>query len=199
MVANRSHAKLYENTGHRIALRAVEVISYPDGRLKNRDINADRPGRSHDSHGQGRHAMSKEVEPTAQLAEQFAKQLAEKLEHGRHMKKYDALVLVAEPRFLGTLRHTLTPATAASVVASLGKDLAHLDERDILEHLKKSIAAELDLYPALYRYRMGRADRDCAWRPVCVATRNRKSEVSVSSGIRPATPSTTYSSTTGRR
>ncbi|OGI58580.1 MAG: hypothetical protein A2809_06955, partial [Candidatus Muproteobacteria bacterium RIFCSPHIGHO2_01_FULL_61_200] len=91
--------------------------------LKNKDIGADKPGRSFDSRGQARHALSSEQEPTEHVAEQFARQLSSMLDDGRHPQRYGKLVLVAEQRFPGNLRAALSPPTAALVTAAVDKDL----------------------------------------------------------------------------
>ncbi|MBI3777824.1 MAG: host attachment protein [Gammaproteobacteria bacterium] len=82
---------------------------------------ADKPGRSFDSRGQGRHSLSTEQQATGHLAEQFAKHLSALLDDGRHQQRNAKLVLVAEPRFLGSLRAALSSPTAALVTATLGK------------------------------------------------------------------------------
>ncbi|GMR04012.1 MAG: host attachment protein [Gammaproteobacteria bacterium] len=135
LVAHRSGARLFENKGPRKGLTLVQNIEHPVGRLKSQDIDSDKHGRSFDSRGQGRHAYGKEHEPTAHVAEQFAKQLATLLEEGRNKRRYTKLVLVAEPRFLGNLRAVLTPQTAALITGTLGKDLGSVEARDMPKHL----------------------------------------------------------------
>ncbi len=109
-------------------------IPQPEGRLKNKDIGVDKPGRSLDSSGR-RHAFTNEQEPTAHVSEQFAKQLSELLESGRVQHRYSKLVLVAKPRFLGNLRAALTPQTAAFVTATLDKDLGGVEVHAMPKYL----------------------------------------------------------------
>lgn len=135
LVAHRGGARLFENKGPGKGLNLLHDIPHPEGRLKNKDIGADKPGRSFDSRGQGRHALSTEQEPTAHLAEQFAKQLSTMLEDGRSQQRYAKLVLVAEPRFLGNLRAALSSPTAALVTATLDKDLAGVEQHNMTKHL----------------------------------------------------------------
>lgn len=139
LVAHRSGARLFENNGPGTGLKLVEAIPHPEGRLKNREINADKPGRVFDSVGGGRHSMSKEHEPTEQVSRQFANQLSEKLHLGRTQNRYTQLILIAEPRFLGELRAALPPQTAALVIAELNKDLIDVDDRDLPSHLGEVI------------------------------------------------------------
>lgn len=140
LVAHRGGARLFEHSGPGKGLQLVEEISHPQGRLKNGDINSDKPGRAFDKFGGGRHSMSKEHEPKEQVAIQFAKQLAETLDRGRTGGHYGKLVLVAEPRFLGELRAALPPHTAALVSAAVDKDLGGIGNHEIAGHLANAVA-----------------------------------------------------------
>lgn len=135
LVAHRSGARLFENSGPGKGLRLVEDIPHPEGRLKNGEINSDKPGRAFDKLGGGRHSMSKEHEPKEQVAMQFARHLGEKLHLGRSQNRFARLVLVADPRFLGELRGKLDAATAALVSATLDKDLGGISNHDLPKHL----------------------------------------------------------------
>jgi len=139
MIAHRSGARLFERSGRGAGLKLVKDIPHPQGRLRNQDIDADKPGRSFDRFGQGRHAMSSEHEPTEHIAERFAKELANLLNEGAVTHRYSSLVLAAEPGFLGMLRTKLMPQTADKIIASLDKNLAHVPERDLPGYLTEII------------------------------------------------------------
>jgi len=139
LVAHRGGARVFENKGPGKGLNLLHDIPHPAGRLKNKDIGADKPGRSFDSRGQARHALSSEQEPTAHVAEQFAKQLSSMLDDGRNQHRYGKLVLVAEPRFLGNLRAALSPPTAALVTAAVDKDLGGVEAHNMPKHLGEVI------------------------------------------------------------
>ena len=135
LVADRSVARIYESFGPISSLHRVEEIAHPSGRLRSGEINADRPGRSQDSHGPHRHGLAREVSPTERLALEFAKIIAEKLHAAQLAKRYSRLVLVAGPKLLGKIRVALYPSTANLVVASLDKDLEEIPEADLPQHL----------------------------------------------------------------
>jgi protein required for attachment to host cells len=139
LVAHRGGARLLANPGPGKGLQLVEDIPHPEGRLKDGDINADKPGRVFDIVGAGRHSMSTEQAPTERVAQQFAKSLAQRLQRGRNEGRYSALVLVAEPRFLGELRAALDAPTAALVSGTVDKDLGGIDTRDLAQHLAGSV------------------------------------------------------------
>lgn len=145
LLAHRSGARILANPGPGKGLQPVEEIPHPEGRLKNQDFDADKPGRAFDSHGTARHAMEREHPPVEQAAIAFAKRLAEHLERARAAGRYDRLVLVAEPRFLGWLRESLSPETAQRVLASVDKDLADTDPRTLPERLARELQGVLRL------------------------------------------------------
>ena len=70
----------------------LETLEHPEGRLRSPSIDADRPGRSFESAGVKRHAMSREFDPKKQEAIAFAKQVAERLESARHEGEMERLI-----------------------------------------------------------------------------------------------------------
>ena len=132
--ANRSGASLFESDGK--SMRRLQDIPHPQGRMHNRETGTDKPGRSFDSFGQGRHAMGTEQEPVEHIAQQFARDLAELLNKGRVDHVYDKLVLMAEPKFLGLLRAALDKNTAVLVVQTISKDLPNINEQDLAKYLE---------------------------------------------------------------
>jgi len=134
LVAHRGGARIFESAGLKRDLKLWQDIPHPQGKLKNRDIDSDKPGRGINSHG-ARTSFQQAQGPTAHIAEQFAKQLAELLNDGRMKRLYMRLVLVAEPHFLGLLHAALSLESTALVTASIPKDLAHVELREMHKHL----------------------------------------------------------------
>ncbi|MGR8921439.1 MAG: host attachment protein [Gammaproteobacteria bacterium] len=135
LVANQSAARLFEVNADTPRLREIEDFTNPSGRLHDGDLDADRGGRTFDSAGEGRHAMTREQSATGQAADAFARDLAARLAAGRKADDCGALLLVAEPRFLGRLRAMLDDATAALVRDTLDKDLTRLDAAALADRL----------------------------------------------------------------
>ena len=134
--ANRSNASLFESDWPGKSMRRLQDISHSKGRLQNKDINTDKPGRSFDSMGQGRHSMGSDQDPIDHVAQQYASELAELLNKGRLSNAYEKLVLIAEPKFLGILRAALDKNTALLVVQSVNKELLDLKEEDVGKYLQ---------------------------------------------------------------
>lgn len=135
VVASSTRCRIFTQHKHNAPLEQLEELEHPEGRLHDRELTTDRPGRSFDSSGPGRHSMGQPVSPTEQENLRFAKTVACRIDQGRKRNSFDRLVLVADPRFLGYLRQGLTPATRSKLTAELHKNLADADPVTIREAL----------------------------------------------------------------
>jgi protein required for attachment to host cells len=89
-----------------------------------REQAADRPGRLNDP-GPGRSAVE-ETDWHALEKTRFALDMAERLRSWALDNRFDALVVVADPRTLGALRPAYHRTVAERIVAELDKDLTNL-------------------------------------------------------------------------
>ena len=134
IVGHRAGARIVEHT--RSGLQLVSEIEHAAGKLKDNELGSDRPGRAFSSVGAGRSAYSPRESAHDHASQNFASQLAETLRTARNEHRFDRLVLVAEPRFLGMLRGALDAPTAALVHDEAHKDLAHVPMHDLHNHLR---------------------------------------------------------------
>lgn len=136
LAAESSRAVIYALESRVKPLTEVESLAHPEGRDLEQDMTSDRPGRAFDTTGLGgRHAMGKEVDPKRHEAQLFAKRLADRLDQGRIHGKFDQLMLVAPPAFLGLLRERLNDQTLKLVSQSLDKNLVQAGEQSIRDNL----------------------------------------------------------------
>lgn len=135
VVAGRAGARFLAFKGPGRGLALEDTLEHEAGRLKAGEIDTDRPGRSFDSGGEGRHAMSRANDPTEQLAAAFARTVADRLRDARVAGRLDSIVLVAEPGFLGLLRGALDGPTANCVEATLARDLTQVEAGELDSHL----------------------------------------------------------------
>ncbi|MCA9622152.1 MAG: host attachment protein [Myxococcales bacterium] len=124
LVAHRGGARLLQQVDDDPFV-VIDTFENPDGR-----IHPSAPG-SPTSQRSGR--PSEPRDPSAP----FAHELASQLQKGRNDQRYDDLVLIAAPRFLGTLRAALDPATSALVRGTLDKDFGGLKDHDLIKRLEK--------------------------------------------------------------
>ncbi len=137
LAAHRGGAKLYEHTTPG-TLSLVREVDHPQGRLQNREIWTDKPGRKFETSAH-RSGAGPEVDPVRKEAEDFARTLAATLADGRNAHAYDRLILMAEPRFLGLLRDALDAQTAATVTASVNHELTNAPVDEVKRHLREHI------------------------------------------------------------
>jgi len=142
LVAHQAGARVFENRGPGKGLELVDQIDHPEGRERDGEIDTDRPGRSFrkNSADPRRAAMSRSEGPHDRVVAAFARDLARRLLQGRVENRFQRLVLVAPPRFLGLLRASLDGPTEQLVIGSLDKDLAKAEKPELIEHIGEVIA-----------------------------------------------------------
>jgi protein required for attachment to host cells len=137
LVAHDAGARVFENRGRGKGLQLIYELDHPAGRMRDRDFDSDRAGRSfrRDAGDTRRAAMGRSEGPHEHAVADFARQLAGKLQQGRTENAYGQLVLAAPPKFLGQLRSSLDAPTAKLLIGSIDKDLASSDEAEIIEQI----------------------------------------------------------------
>ena len=138
VVADNSSARIFTVDDPRGELQQVDALEHPEAREHARDLNADRPGRSFDSKGEGRHAMGISVDPVEQEIIRFAKQVGEHLKAACLDRRCNRLLLVAGPRLLGHLRQHLDLPPDVQV-AEIEKNLGQYNAREIRSHLPERL------------------------------------------------------------
>jgi protein required for attachment to host cells len=139
LTANGSGYRLFAHDKKLAPLQELRKVDWPTGRMAGRDIDADRPGRSFDSGGQGRHAMEPRTtahdEEENRLARDIAQMLAEAAQRGDYRK----LVIISAPRLLGHLRDVLPAAVKQSVSLEIDKDLTGYDAGELTDWLRREV------------------------------------------------------------
>jgi protein required for attachment to host cells len=105
--------------------REVDDLMNPDGRLQNREINAEPDGRFY---GRGErhqgHSTGHKVTPVDHKTELFSKEVGRYLDHARTEHRYEKLYVIAPPEFLGLMRQNMTAETQKLVEDEINKDLS---------------------------------------------------------------------------
>jgi len=133
LIADGAHARLFANRGPGKGIEQLEVINgdhRPDSELVRDSL-----GRSFESVGDMRHAITPKTDPHRELKRDFARHLGKVLEQGLAEKAYDRLVLVAPPSALGDLRAALSEPVKHAIYAELDKDLVKIPTDNLAEHL----------------------------------------------------------------
>jgi protein required for attachment to host cells len=145
VAADSSRARVLQVAG-RERLVEVEDMINPGGRMDGRELTTDAHPRFSGHGGVGKPGgrstsgpASDRQETSAQEHETdlFAKRIGDYLDKARTQHRYDELVVVAPPKFLGVLRKKLDKEVEKLVVSELDKDLSWFNARDIEQYLKK--------------------------------------------------------------
>jgi len=133
VVADQSEADFYELEQREQPPQLVRRLEDADAHLHNRDLKSDRPGRvfDHAPALNGRrgavahHATGGERNPRKIEARRFAQRVARALEEELQLDRFDRLIVMAPPTFLGLLREAMPASVHALLTAEIGKDLVH--------------------------------------------------------------------------
>jgi protein required for attachment to host cells len=134
IVADGARARFFERKSAS-ELSEFDVLVSPEGRSDEGSLTSDRPGRSFDSGGDGRHAMEPGHSARDHEAAVFAKRIGEKIDEARLAGSVSKIVLIAAPRFLGHLRASLSKGTQGIVAHSIDKELTQASPEEIAEHI----------------------------------------------------------------
>lgn len=146
VAADEGRARVLQVARPEKRLLEIEDMLNPEGRLQNRDLVTDAEPRFSGHGGVGKPGASPTGGPASDRqaasavehsAQKFAKQIARRLEKARVEHRFDQLVLVAPPKFLGALRKELDKEVEKLVAEELPKDLSWLSARELERHLAR--------------------------------------------------------------
>ncbi len=138
LVADGSRARVFASAGKgKIEEKNEMASAHPHSRA----IMSDRPGRTFDSVGLGRHAMEPPTDAHEKAEADFLRILSKKLNTACKRKEFDRLIVVAAPRALGILRQIFPGQLASLITKEVSHDLTgfttpalqtYLREREII-------------------------------------------------------------------
>jgi protein required for attachment to host cells len=142
VVCDASRARILRVPARDEEWTELECVSPTEGRARSGALVSDRPGRAIRPGGLGRQAPVDAADPTDAASRRFALELGRRLERGFDAHEYEALILVAPPRFLGQVRDALTPPVRRRVRVSLDKDLMRVTTRELRERVRPLLEAQ---------------------------------------------------------
>lgn len=131
LVADGARARIFARQEPVKRLTELEEGSFTGTRSLSRELGSERPGRTHDSAGPGRHAMEPPSDPHDLAEQAFLREVVEWLKEKEQSGAFDQLIVVAAPRALGALRRLFPKAIATRVAAELDANLTHADAREV--------------------------------------------------------------------
>lgn len=116
-------------------LKVVDEIANPLGRTRSRFLKTDKPGRGVSSGRGTTFSMTGEKDPQEEVAVMFVGKICDYLEKLRQKKKYEGLIVVAEPHLMGILKKKMKPNLKNHVIKWVNKDLEKIPLKDLPGHL----------------------------------------------------------------
>jgi len=136
LVANASHASVYESHGRTAGLELIRTFEHPLSRVKGADLISDRPGHAPAGRGGRRTAMEPNTDARRHEHEQFAHELALELGTAHANRRYDKLVLTASAAFLGMLKAQLPKEVERAIIHSQNKDYTAIPPAELATQLR---------------------------------------------------------------
>lgn len=133
LVSDSQHARIFEIAGKG---RVDFLGDYSSDLPPSRDIAADRPGRTFDRKGPGRHAMEPRQDAHRQAKDQFLQEMANRLDRSCRSGDFTDLIVIAPPTALGGLRSVFSKRIQSALIQEHAKEVANLSEPELIEYLK---------------------------------------------------------------
>jgi protein required for attachment to host cells len=134
LVADNVHVRIFTVDTPSSSLEEIEGFTHTESRLHDREMTTDLPGRIKSDGGSG-HALEQKTDPKKHEADNFAHYIAHHLEAAFNVNKYEQLLIIAEPTFLGLLRNCLPKNILKQVCFELDKNITQHSAADIRKHL----------------------------------------------------------------
>jgi len=138
LVADKSRARLFACQSIGRPLEEFEDDVYPLSRLHGNQRFTDGRSRTHTKDHE-RHTFPPAEPDRDPEAVEFARDLAHRIEIGREQGKFEELIVVAPPEFLGDVRKALSASTLKLVKRTIAANLAHESASEIQRHLIEGI------------------------------------------------------------
>jgi protein required for attachment to host cells len=138
VVAESSRAKIFEIEKKNSPLIELEALAHPGSRVHEQELTSDLPGRSLNSASHGSHKMAAPSSAKEQESVEFARTISSHLDKAFTRGKFDKLIIMSPPAFLGQLRKELGSETSKRVVSEIDKNLVRHNTQDIQAHLPYS-------------------------------------------------------------
>ena len=147
LITNSSFAEIYCVNRNGKEIKKIHHIDFPKGREKGTDILSDRPGRSFDRMGDGRHALGTTVDLHSHEQKVFARQVIDILKKEKNENRFEHLAIFAPPQFLGEIRAALSDNLKSCVVKEFNKDIPeYLSEQERIDMFCKYLEIEKPVY-----------------------------------------------------
>src|SRR3990167_4432809 len=136
VMANTNFCRIYSYDKNHATLSLINEINHPEFRLKTSDtLTTERPWHYHAGES-ARVAYSPHMDAKEVVIDNFAREIAVKLDEGRKNNAYEKLIIITPPQMNGLLSQHLNKHIKQMVINTIQKDVPHLNEPELIEFLK---------------------------------------------------------------
>jgi protein required for attachment to host cells len=136
VAADHARARVFQTESSSAPLVEIDTLVHAEGRMHDRDITSDLPGKVKNPGGHGGgHAFEQETDPKKHEADVFAGEIVHYLGEAHNANRFDRLIVIAEPSVLGLIRQHMPNPLNALVSLELDKNLAGMTAAEIRDHL----------------------------------------------------------------
>ena len=127
--------RIYQYNKKPTQLTLLKELKHPENKLRDIDLTSDKPGHyksSNATHG----AYSQPTDPKEIKIDDFSREIAKELDHGRNTNAYKNLIIIAPPHMHGLLFQHINKHVKNLVAHKIEKDLMRMPDHELLEFLK---------------------------------------------------------------
>lgn len=140
VVANASKAIIFSRENRRDALTQSLILENTSSRKKVGELQADKGGRSFDSHGKGRHTIEQEKSgPKQQLASIFAQEIVDVVNRAAKLNRCTSFGVIAAPEFLGLLREAMSHGHSLMPTFEIDKNVVQCNAAEIGDLVERCV------------------------------------------------------------
>ncbi|OGV36004.1 MAG: hypothetical protein A3E88_08110 [Legionellales bacterium RIFCSPHIGHO2_12_FULL_35_11] len=138
MIANSNDCRIYQYDKSLKRLQLIDEINHPENRLKEQDLVSDKSGEL-----QSRNTIGSSYQPEySQIeiaANNFAREMAEKLNDGRIKHLYDGIILLMPSTIGGMLFKHLNKNVFGFIQKSIQKNIIKFSDLELKKYLFKNL------------------------------------------------------------
>jgi protein required for attachment to host cells len=145
LVCDAARARLFEIRNDDPTWHVCGTFDHMQSRRRTSELAGDHLGqRSSEGPSVHHSALAPASSPKEIQKGHFGHSLATMLDQAMRSQRFDRWVLVAPPHFLGMLKNELTLELQKHLVATIDKDLIHLDIHQLSERLRDAVRVPAD-------------------------------------------------------
>ncbi|MCR9192271.1 MAG: host attachment protein [Gammaproteobacteria bacterium] len=135
MLANSNDCRIYEYDHRHKHLALIDEIAHPEHRLKLSSWTTDSPGkyRSGNNHG----SYEPEVSPLEVSVDDFAREMARRLDEGRNKHAFEDVTLVMSSKMEGLLFKHMNKHTKALIERIVQKNMNFMSEHELSAYVEE--------------------------------------------------------------